>query len=273
MSAIHYSNLNIEGLEYRKELNVNKTNGAKSAYVSTAKGGNDPSNRIRIQLGQYESGEFMRSVYGLSAPLAGQTDNNRRALDLSIDSDEMLKFLQTLDAKNKQAAKTNTMEWFKKQISDTEVDAFYTPIVKPSTKAEYRPTARTKVVVDTERINTQIFVVNREGNDGAKNTIEEYIPGSINDISRGGKCIPIVEISGLWFAQKSFGMSLVVTHLLVWPGRSTLGIDAFMLPSVPRMAASTDGSSFRRNDFGGFLQQKGPVGMDYSNTMYDDVQE
>lgn len=228
-----YQTVDLETLDYKKELNVNKMNGSKSVYCSTQKGSNDPQHRLRFQMAEYGGGdkEIMRAVYGVSTPLQGQPDS-RRALDLSIDSDELLAFLMKLDARNKAAALENAQEWFKKPLTAAEVEAFYVPIVKQSTKAEYRPTARTKLIMDTGRNDSQLFMVTKEtpAAGGAKARIDGYEPVGVNDIQKGCRTIPIVETNGLWFAQKSFGMSLVITHLLVWPKRQVSGIEAFMLP-------------------------------------------
>ena len=236
MSAT-YKTIDIDTIDYKNEITINKNNGAKNVYVSTQKGSNAMEHRLRFQMGVYGS-EVMRAVYGVSTPLNGQ-DERRRALDLSIDSDELLTFLTRLDDNNKAAALKNAQEWFKKPLTAAEVEAFYVPIVKPSNKPDmYRPTARTKLIIDSERNNSQLFMVTKESS-GSAGRIEKYEPATINDIQKGCKTIPIVETSGLWFAQKSFGMSLVVSHLLVWPARQVRGIEAFMLPGdAPQLAPS-----------------------------------
>jgi hypothetical protein len=225
-----YREVNLDTLDYKKELKTNQNTGAKTVYMSTVPGSNDPSHKLRFQLGTTD--ELLRAVYGLSIPLPGQ-DERRRALDLSIDNDELLDFLKKLDEKNINAAVDNSPEWFKKQMDKNTVCNNYTALVKMPNKAEYRPTVKTKVVVDSNN-NTNIYVVRSEsGGAGSELT---YTEGSINDITKGCKCLAVVEAAGLWFAQKAFGMSLVCTHLLIWPSSQKQGIGAFNLGGfTPRM--------------------------------------
>jgi hypothetical protein len=257
MTAVLYSTIDLADLDYSKDQHVNRMTGAKSAPVSTVKGSNEYEHRMRLQLGSYD-GPHMRAVFGVSTPRDGQGDATRRALDLSIESDELLSFLQSLDESNKRAAHTHSMDWWKRQMNETEIEAFYTPIVKPSLKSEYRPNARTKIVVGAEKNNTQIFVVKRETPakpDGTPATIDECVPGTMDDITKGCKCIPIIEAPSIWFAQKSYGMSLTVTHLLVWPNRASArrGIDAFTFggAGVPVVSQAPSGGGPGGGGFGG----------------------
>lgn len=246
--TMKYTDADISALDYSNELILMKT-GAKSAPVSTVKGSNKSVDRLRVQLGEYDN-EFMRAPFGLSEPHASNKDSTRRAFDLSIDSDKMLVFLTSLDEKNKQAARDNSFAWFKKQLTDAEIDAFYTPIVKPSSKPEYRPTVRTKVVV--EGTTTQVFVVTKETPSTADSpgTIDEVVEGSIEDLSKGCRCIPIVECPSVWFAQKSFGMSLTASHILVWPMRHKRGLEAFSFANgPPKIAAQNISNSAKQPTF------------------------
>ena len=139
------------------------------------------------------------------------------------------------------------MHYWKKQHDKAVLRDRFIPIVKPSNKPEYRPTARTKLVVDAERNNSQIFLVTKEtpaGDDGTPARIDEYVPATVSDISKGAKVICIVETSGLWFGANQFGMSLVITHILVWPTSQKRGIEAFSLPGgMPKCVPSAPPSS------------------------------
>lgn len=242
MSTPTYHTANIDALDFSKELMQMKT-GAKSAPVSTVKGSNKPEHRLRMQLGDYGTGEFMRSPFGVSDPPEQNKTANRLSLQISIESDELLAFMTKLDASIKAAAREHSYEWFKRQITDAEIEAFYTPLIKPAKNPEYRPLVNTKVVIPSKNPEiktnanalTQVFIVTKEtpGVDGKPGTIDAFVPGTIEDITRGCKCIPIVEANSVWFAQKAFGMSLTVSHILVWPSRTRQGIEAFSLPGAP----------------------------------------
>lgn len=274
-SATHYQEFDIHSLCYGNEVMTNKNTGAKSIYVSTQKGSNDPAHKIRFQLGKYEAGDIMRAPFGVSKPLPGQDPNsNRRDLDLSIDSDEMLDFLRRLDEHNLEAAVTHSMDWFKKPLEKAVLRDRFKPIVKEPAKVEYRPTARTKLNVDTERNSTQIFMVTKETPpraDGTPGCIDEYVSATINDIQRGSKVMPIVESNGLWLGANQFGMSLLVTHLLVWPTRQSRGIDAFAGLGAPKCVPG-DNNAIRHT--GGAVEygiNSGGVGGMYGDAVDDDM--
>lgn len=238
-----YREISVERLAYKNELSISKLTGAKSVYVSTCAGSfNDPQQKLRFQMGFYPE-ELMRAVYGVSDPLAGQDGSKKRTLDLSIDSDELLSFLTRLDENNLTAAQHYTSEWFKRSLDQQSIRSFYNPIVKPGREG-FRPTARTKIVIDQESPNkTQFFVVRKEAQqtDLQNASIEEYEPGTMHDIEKGCRVLPIVETPGLWFAQNSFGMTLNCTHILIFPSRTPRGINAFNLgrQSNPKRALST----------------------------------
>lgn len=226
MSTPIYKDITISNLQYSQEVSVNKKNNAKSIKVATSPGNFEYDKRLRFQMGQLGTEDILRAVYGVSTPLAGQ-DPTRRSLDLSIDSEDLLTFLNNLDANNKEMALKHSFDYFKKQVDPSTIESFYTPLVKPSTKDGYRPTVRTKMVIDSDRSNTQIFLVKNEKRQEDGTSTYDYEPGSISDVQKGAKVIAVVETGGLWLAQKmNFGMSLTVTHLLVWPTRSNMGIDA-----------------------------------------------
>ena len=99
MMTASYRDVDISALDYREDIMVNKNTGAKNCYVSTQKGSNDPAHKLRFQLGTYDT-EFLRAVYGVSTPFQQgpqQADNGRRSLELSLDGDEVLDFLNKLD--------------------------------------------------------------------------------------------------------------------------------------------------------------------------------
>lgn len=240
--AITYKELNLNDLDYGLEVITNKNTGAKSVNVSTVKGSTDRAHKIRFQMGVYDQNEFLRAPFGVSKPMERQENHTRRDLDLSIDSDELLAFLRQLDERNLQAASDHSVDWFKKPMEKAVLRDRFKQCVREPAKAEYRPTVRTKIVVDAERNNTQIFVVTKEtpafGDQPAR--MEEYVPGTMQDITKGSKVIAIVETNGLWMGANQFGMSLNVTHLLVWPTQSR-GIEAFCLNAHPKPAQAPSG--------------------------------
>lgn len=234
-----YQDFDMNCLSYASEVNVNKKTGAKSVKVSTVPGSNSIEHNVRFQLGVYETGELLRAPFGVSTPMQGQEASVRRDLDLSIESDDMVAFLRALDERNLQAAVDNSMAWFKREIDKPVLRDRFRPLVKdpPPSHPEYRPTVRTKLVVDAERGNTDIFLVTKEDTSGPVPRIVNYERVSMNEIARGSKVIAIVESNGCWIGANQFGMSLTLTSLLVWPTRQSRGIEAFALAHAPTFGA------------------------------------
>jgi hypothetical protein len=87
------------------------------------------------------------------------------------------------------------------------------------------------VKIGQERNNTNIYVIT--GEQGGELL---YDKGTYEDIQRGVYCCAIVDTSGLWFASRQFGMSLVVDSLLVWKtAQSTFRLaDGFKLREAPQ---------------------------------------
>lgn len=246
-----YHEIDIDAFEYGTEVNTNKNTGAKSVHVSTQAGSNSPEHKLRFQLGSYDA-ELMRAPFGVSKMMQGQENNTRRDLDLSIDSDEMLDFLRKLDERNLHAAVEHSQDWFKKNLDKAVLKDRFKTLVKDAAKIEFRPTVKTKLVVDAERgTNTQFFLVTKSTPSTGDSTgrVEEYVPATMADLQKGSKVIVIVETNGMWIGANQFGMSLNATHVLIWPNRQVQGIEAFAGLGAPRRVTETGGS---RPTGGGF---------------------
>lgn len=134
--------------------------------------------------------------------------------------DEMIQYMNFLlacDEANKKAAFKNVDNWFNKKdkegrvvkkikLTQEMVDMFYYHNIKEAREpAKYGPTILTKLLYDSKnsRMDTTFY-----------NAQKEEI--SVDDVKPGMKIIAIVQTSGLWFADKSFGMSLKVKQLLAF---------------------------------------------------------
>lgn len=226
---------NCEMFEY-KPLSTNKK-GGKAVYVCTVPGSTSPADRIRFQMSESGHHNLQTVVWGLSTPMSGQ-DNSRRTLELTIESPELLAFLEKLDAKNIETAFEKAREWFPLQsgapLTLEDVQNMYVPLVKPPYKEGGRPTVRTKVKVG-DSYPTKIFAAK-----GAAESLV-YAKGTAEHLTRNSKCLTVVETTGLWFMSRQFGMSLNVTEILVWSDRRRGGIDAFSFSE--RAKWSEDGKS------------------------------
>jgi len=218
------TNINLDNLEY-KPPSTNKNNGAKVVNVSTVKGSMEWKDKIRFQMSESDKENLQVMTWGLSTPVPGQ-DASRRSLELTIESPDLLKFLTDLDEKNVQTAVQNAPEWFKKSLSYNEIKPMYVNLVRDPVKEGTKSTVRVKVKCG-DTYPTNIYVVQSTDENGNIS----YTKGGPDDLTRNSKCMMIVETVGLWFMQRSFGMSLTAQEILVWPSRRSVGIDAFTFNS------------------------------------------
>ena len=222
----------MDGLEYKEPQN--NRSGGKVVHVSTVPGSLEWRDRIRFQMSEDQTKNLQTAVWGLSSPLPGQ-DASRRTLELTIESPDLLEFLQKLDKKNIRTAVEQSPSWFKKSVDESSVAQMYVNLVKEPSKPDAKPTVRVKVKCG--EYPTNIYVV--EDSDDGKLS---YRKGTPEDLTRNVKVMCMVETVGLWFMSRQFGMSLSATELMVWPNRRATGIDAFTLSNNTMLNKLTDSS-------------------------------
>jgi len=67
----------------------------------------------------------------------------------------------------------------------------------------------------------------------------EVKPGSISDLTRNSKVVPVVKILGLWFSMDKFGVTVKTEALLVQTHATPTFMDSFVLSTAPVSAAPT----------------------------------
>ena len=214
--------IEINKLEYKAP--ESNRSGGKVVKVTTVPGSVEWKDRIRFQMSENNETNLQQAVWGLSTPLAGQ-DPSRRTLELTVESADLMRFLEQLDAKNVDCAVKHSTEWFKKSLEPEAIKNMYVKLIKDPTKEGQKPTVRVKVKCGD--YPTNIFIV-QSTEDGSL----EYTKGTHEDLTRNVKCLAMVESAGLWFMSRQFGMALTATDILVWPNRRTTGIEAFTMNNV-----------------------------------------
>tara|TARA_B110000046_G_scaffold158320_1_gene170225 strand:+ start:2756 stop:3484 length:729 start_codon:yes stop_codon:yes gene_type:complete len=220
------TSIDINALEYKAP--TSNRSGGKVVHVSTVAGSADYKHRLRFQMSEDDKQNLQSAVWGLSTPLPGQ-DTSRRTLELSIESPDLLTFLEALDQKNLRTATAQSPEWFRKTVDDAAIKQMYVSLVKEPNKPEHKPTVRVKV--KTGEYPTNIYIVQDVDADGNLS----YVKGGAEDLTRNAKCLVIAETVGLWFMSRQFGMSLTATEVLVWPNRASTGIDAFTMSGTTKL--------------------------------------
>lgn len=181
-------------------------NGAWNSYIDVAKGVRQTP---RAQLAQCVA------KFGVSSAPEQNPNSTRRNLDISVTDPAMIEFFKAVDKMNCEAAAKHSKSTFNKEYSAEMLhETIYLKTLKWDEEKKYEPLIRTKVVVGGDpRNHTKIYVVT--GTDGEGNDV--YEEGTIDDITKRSRVVPIVDFRGLWFASRQFGMSVVCKTIMVWP--------------------------------------------------------
>ena len=151
--------------------------------------------------------------FGLSEPMENST---RRNLELSVSSEEMLKWIRGNDQCNISHVSKNSQTFFKKDLSEDVLgQTLYRWSAPDHAEKKYEPLWRLKVVM-SGKSKTNFFRVEEETqSDGTKENV--IVPCDSSVLQPWCRVLPITTIGGLWFVSKGFGTTFVCTDLLVWP--------------------------------------------------------
>lgn len=196
-SAIHHSKLDISTIDFAKT--PAKTNkGSKIVYVNFKDG-----NRVRFQT------PIMTAPFGISSfdeQSGGKSytlDGSFRNYDTNQVLADFLSKLRSLDNRLLEAAAENSREWFGKASSKDVLSELMRKLVREPNDPKYAPTIRFKVST---------------GQGGAPATMffdENRNPVGMDYLVKGSSFRAIVEVSSVWFVQKSFGITLRVLQVAV----------------------------------------------------------
>ncbi len=132
-----------------------------------------------------------------------------------------LEIFKNLDAKLLDDALDNSMAWFKKKYTSTDVvEALYTPLVRYAKDKEtgertdkYPPTMRVSLPHVNGRVTCEVY-----------NAAQDPIPDICAIETKGAYVRAIIQCTGVWVAGGKFGCSWKVVQLCVEP---TTGISGF----------------------------------------------
>jgi len=158
--------------------------------------------------------------FGISKPYdATKEDSNKRNFELNIMSPNLLKFLQALDENTMNQAVANHDAWFnsddkkkKKTLSPEDIKGAYRSLVQEGDDSKgYAPIFRTKVIIDGPN-KLRVFIYQ-----GMVNGRPACREGTLADITPFVECVPIIEVVGMWFMSKQYGLSLTTTDVVLFP--------------------------------------------------------
>lgn len=157
----------------------------------------------------------------------------RQSVTLGITCGATVEALKEFDACALRFAKKHANKIWKRELSERAVDDMFSPSLKQ--EAGTRALLRTRM----EAATSQSFTVGEvtpptHGFEGVLNLHRTRHPS----LTRGKRCLARVHIPHLWFSRdacavpKRFGLTVEITHILLFPPEETHPADVFQLANA-----------------------------------------
>lgn len=217
-----------------------KTNpsGGKSIYISRHPISTDPQHNLTFQLSpedSWHSGRFLtKAKFGIDSPMENSKDDCKRSLNLTAEDPGIFAWLKQLEDVVIGMATERSEELWGKKTDEPIVRDKLMSVCKepPPDRAEFKPLIKTKIILkdpmrDDQKNVTAVFLAE---NVMAPST--QFPQGKIDltpvddplrAVTRGSSCLAKVRVGSVWKSPIGFGISLMVTHLIVWPAENTTG--------------------------------------------------
>ncbi len=193
-----YKEIDVSSFHYQEPRR--NSNGGMNLYI------NENENSKTSPIFQLEQ---MVAKFGTNAPQEG-SQSTRRNMECAVTSKELLEFIRRLDEQNIQEVAKNSQLYFKKEMSqEVLAQTLYRWSAAPHEK--YDPLLRIKIATEGRNPTKVYRVVSQEGQE------LQCEDGNWEDIEAWSKVVPIVQVGGLWFVSRQFGMTLIAKAVLVWP--------------------------------------------------------
>ena len=166
--------------------------------------------------------EALQVPFGLED---GVEAKSRKKMELSLARDSAyIQVAQRIDDYVVAYTVRKSSELFKKQMTEDQVRTLFRPTVTLPEDPTRRALLRVKVNAEESKRPTNVLVALNE---------RQYAQGKLSDIQAGCSMKVIFEIGGIWYAAKSFGVTLVAKNVLVYASKrgASAGIEDFSLPA------------------------------------------
>ena len=195
-------------------VNITKFNNLNvhDFHFSNSKPNNNGGKTVFINRAANDYGKITIVTPKCYLPFGISTYNGRKSIQMALEEhSEFTTFLTNLDLRVIQEAINSSHVWFNKRLSPEIINSLYNPCLKQKTE-QYPPQFRARFPThpDTNRFMGDIFDTNR-------NTISE------NNIVSGCSVEAIVELTGIYFVAKEFGLSWKIVQLKVYPNYKLTG--------------------------------------------------
>ena len=225
MSAEHFSKFlpSLPALHYKKIVKNKK--GSNVVYIRRQSGSEA---NLRLTMNTPDEAKCV-TPFGISA--YDDSNGSRKSMEISLGTEELVQFFQSLDEHNIQTAITNKETWFKDNISDDQIRAMYYPLVTldPTDKG-YAPRLHTKVNSDPGQRQIRVFEIT----DYAPGVTPTFKVGTADQVVPYSDTMPIIEIQNIWFQKLQFGMTILTTDVVVFPKvQRAEGVSEFSWGTTP----------------------------------------
>jgi hypothetical protein len=180
---------------------------ASKAGGTSAQVGYGPNkDQVYFQLGVSPK-DTLRCAFGLDRP---EKEPEKPYFKLELTEDTQA-FVEKLEASLLEAAGTNSVAWFKKQHSPAALQSILVSNIKPQNDAGKPDCVKIKFI-DQGQKNPTVVLVTEWKNGKLRKPVE----GSVDDLVQGAMVLAEVKVkNGVWFMNKTFGVSLAASLLLV----------------------------------------------------------
>lgn len=225
---------------------VKTTPRSTSAYIANADG-----SRVRVQLPK------CRVPFGVQESLAMSSNgmdesSSRPNLELDVAGPELKAWATAATSAAIQFVSTNSKQLMKKEMRQDFVEQLFRPMATEPRNPDYNPLMRTKIT----RSGTYATVVRIVTDEGSATTPLKHRAGVLDEIEKRDMVIPVVEVSCIWFANNSAGLTVSLTHVLVF--KQTTDVEnVFTVDGVMGVEADDEGVGGGGGDESGGHEDRG----------------
>ena len=179
--------------------------GAKQAYLNYSGG------RLVLQSATNLAVPFGLNVYDKSGPAEYSVDVSYRGADSNPEIKTFREKMEELDEFMIKQGVKNSKAWFKSELNEQVIRAFYTPTVKIAKDKDgnpqpYPPTTKLKLRKVNGDFETKVYDV--KGNPYKGVPMEDLIV-------KGAQVTVLMECAGVWFAGSKFGLTWRAKQIVI----------------------------------------------------------
>lgn len=127
------------------------------------------------------------------------------SLDMSLQNQEPFKqFMLDVNDHVKTTALLNSASWFKETCTPEQIDSYFYSSVRDDPKGKFASLFKLNLPIYDDKTKVAFF-------DDTKQEIK------FTDVQRGSYVVCLVELLGVWFSNKKFGLKWNVNQIKVFP--------------------------------------------------------